>query len=74
MTGLAVRLLTLATFVTASVTAPMIAAANATTEGGTVVKKKHKRTAPAARRTQTPTSSQYPPNMSEAPARKAGGY
>jgi hypothetical protein len=75
MNKFAIRLLTLVLFAMASAAIPVIAPAKAATDGSTPVKKKHKRISPAGTEAQTPkTSSQYPPNLSDDPSRRSGGY
>jgi hypothetical protein len=73
MNKLAIRLLTLVMFAMTSTAVSMVVPAKAATDGTTTVKKKHKKMSPAGSEAQTPrTSSQYPPNMSEDPARRVG--
>ena len=72
MNRFAVRLLTIAMFAVASAAIPLVVPAKAATDG-TAAKKKHKKMSPAGTEAQTPkTSSQYPANMNDDPARKVG--
>jgi hypothetical protein len=69
MIRFAIRLLTLGLFATALGAVPLIVPAKAATDASTAVKKKHKKINTAGAQTQTPTT-QYPPNMSDDPARR----
>jgi len=67
--------LTLAIYATALAAAPMVTPSKAAAETSTAVKKKHKKTNPRSSYIEAPrNSTQAPPNMSDDPARKVGGY
>jgi hypothetical protein len=75
MSKLAVRLLTLAMYATALAAFPMVTPADAAADSSRELKKKHKRMNATGAAIEAPRSStQYPPNMSDDPARKVGGY
>jgi hypothetical protein len=74
MSRFAIRLLTLTIFATAVAVVPMLTPAKAATSN-TESKKKHKKMSPRSSTFEAPrASTQYPPNMSDDPARKVGGY
>lgn len=75
MRKFAIRLLTLAVYVIASVAVPLVAPASAATQG-THTKKKHQKIRPASSSAAPRISNEGPRNYSDDPDRKAagGGY